>query len=142
MHQLDERTALKLDMLAEEGNVLLEDGEAPEEAIKKWTEGLALLPSPAEAHTEALWLHASIGEAWLVLGNEAQAFQSFDAAYRSPDGHVNPLVLLRLGEIYIRRDETDVAVKHLLRAYMLEGPSVFEDSPAAFEYLKTHQVLT
>ena len=142
MHQIDEETSKKVHVLAEEGNVLLEDDNAPEAAIEKWTEALSLLPTPAEVHAEALWLYASIGEAWLALKNETEAFHAFDNAYRSPDGHLNPLVLLRLGEIHMRRDETDAAVKHLLRAYMLEGKEIFAESPDAFAYLKSHQSLT
>ncbi len=141
MIEIDERTSDQIDLLAQEGNVLLDDDNDPEAAIQKWTQALGLLPAPSEKNSEALWLYASIGEAWLQLGNEREAQFAFGSAYRSPEGHINPLVLLRLGELGMEDKDPLPASQYLLRAYMMEGKQVFEGSPQAFEFLKKHQTI-
>ncbi len=142
MTQIDDRTSQQIDLLAEEGNVLLEDDNRPNEAIEKWREALNLLPSPAKDHPESLWLNASIGEAWWVLGETEQAATAFEIAYQCPDGHLNPLVLLRLGELALARGSLDEAAKFLLQGYMLEGEDLFEESTEALDFLKSRHDLS
>ena len=139
MPQVDDKTSVKIDLLAMEGNVLLEDDNDPQAAIEKWRDALGLLPSPERANQESLWLYASIGEAWRQLRNIDEAQIAFEIAYKCPDGHLNPLVLLRLGEGLMHQQNHERASQYLLQAYMLEGTEIFEDSPQAFKCLKEHQ---
>lgn len=137
LDDLDER----IDRLAMEGYVLLDDENNPQGAIAKWQEGLDLLPDPKTQNPEALWLFASIGEAYLEIEDDQAAMDAFQNAYASPDGHINPLVLLRLGEGFLTKGEEEAAVKFLLRAYMIEGEDVFEGSEEALAFLKNKQEL-
>lgn len=135
MPGLSERDELKIDILAEEGNVLLEDtGDWPG-ALDKWTQALALVPDPKVAHTQSMWLYASIGEAYACGKQPDDAKDAFETAYRCPDGHINPYILLQLGKLNADLENEDLATKFLLRVYMIEGASVFDDDLTYLDYL-------
>lgn len=124
--ELDHLTEDRIDALSERGNVLLEENDDWKGAIAVWKEALHLLPAPATQWPQAAWLYASIGAAWLEGGDREQAYQAFDAAYRSEDGPTNPFILLNLGSLLRGRDDA-TATQLLLQAYMLEGDEIFLD---------------
>jgi len=112
--------------LSERGNTLLEAGDI-EGAITAWEDALAVVPSPTTEWEAALWLHASLGEAYRMSGRLDIARDHLFDALNCPDGHMNPFVLLRLGETLVDQGQPDLGVDHLLRAYMLEEEDIFEE---------------
>ncbi|UWR01139.1 hypothetical protein K3729_18105 (plasmid) [Rhodobacteraceae bacterium S2214] len=135
MPNLSERDELKIDILAEEGNVLLEDTGDWSGALDKWKQALTLVPDPKVAHAQSMWLYASIGEAYACGNKPYDAKDAFETAYRCPDGHINPYILLQLGKLNADLENEDLATKFLLRAYMIEGASMFEDEMTYLDYL-------
>jgi len=116
----------KLDQLSERGNVLLDDRQDWRGAIEQWREALTLLPEPKRQWEAWTWLNASIGEAfWTGRALEDAKAALFDAL-NGPDGHINPFILLRLGQTLVDLGDTERGVEYLLRAYMLDGEDVFE----------------
>lgn len=140
--ELDDATHLRIEMLSQEGNVLLDDDGDWQGALAKWQAALDLVPQPQTDWEAALWLHASMGDAYLAGGQPGPARDQFDTAYRCPDGHVNPYVLLQLGKIFCDAGDHDAAVKMLLRAYMLEGDALFVQDARYLGFLKQHVDLT
>ena len=51
---------------------------------------------------------------------------SFYNALNCPDGQVSGFVHLRLGEALFELQQSDGALDHLLRAYMLEGKEIYD----------------
>ncbi|KGJ02321.1 hypothetical protein SAMN04487972_1352 [Paracoccus halophilus] len=140
--ELDETVAERIDFLAEEGNALLDGQGDWRGAIEVWKKALGMLPAPDTQWSQAVWLYASIGSAWLEGGDRDNALQAFDNAYRSEDGHLNPFVLLNLGSLLRGRDD-EAAVQLLLRAYMLEGGEIFADgNESDLKFLAEHVDLT
>ena len=140
--ELDETVAERIDLLAEEGNALLDGQGDWRGAIEVCDKALGMLPEPDTQWPQAVWLYASIGSAWLEGGDRDNAAQAFDNAYRSEDGHLNPFVLLSLGSLFRGRDD-DAAIQLLLRAYMLEGGGIFSDgNEADLKFLAAHVDLT
>lgn len=136
--ELTDAIHAQIEVLSQEGNVLLEDDGDWRGAIAKWQTALALVPEPKTDWSAALWLYASIGTAWLDAPDMAQAQDAFETAYRCPDGHLNPYVLLQLGKIYASSGSNDAATKMLLRAYMLDGEAIFAEDPEQLDYLRAH----
>lgn len=128
---LDEELYQKVTVLSEDGNNHF-DKEEWEQAIKLFYEALGLLPKPVTQWEAALWLNASIGDAFFQEGSYAAAKEALLDALNCPDGHNNPFVQLRLGETLYELDDTEGAKEHLLRSYMLEGIEVFEDEDAKY----------
>ena len=90
----------KIDVLSEEGNVLLEEKNDWQGAVKVWQEALDLLPESKTDWETGLWLYTSLGDAYRVGQELSQAKDMFFNAINCPDGHTNPLVLLRLGQTH------------------------------------------
>jgi tetratricopeptide (TPR) repeat protein len=116
----------KITDLSEQGNTLLDAGDI-NGAIAAWEEALATVPSPNTEWESALWLHASLGEAHRMAGRFDIAQGHLLDALNCPDGHMNPFVLLRLGETLVDQGQPDPGTEYLLRAYMLEGDEIFEE---------------
>lgn len=135
MTVLDEETKLKIEALSEDGNFLLEEEKDWRGALLKWELALALLPNPKVEYSEALWLYASIGEAYYIADDKENALAAYEEAYHCPDGHVNPYVLLQLGKLYADNGNEGTAAKMLLRAYMMEGDRLFESEQFYFDFL-------
>ena len=132
--ELSEETETRIDLLAEEGNALLDGMGDWQGAIAVWQRALDLLPAPQSQWEQTVWLQASIGTAWRMGGEETRALEAFDAAYHAPDGHLNPFILVNLGALLIPRD-AEAATQLLLRAYMLEGEEIFEAEEPARAFL-------
>lgn len=125
-----------IEVLSEKGNVSMDAGD-PTSAIKYWREALTLLPQPISKWDAALWLYASIGDAWRMLGDFENALTAFNSAEAAADGHLHPFVQLGLGMSLYDLGRKKAATDPLLRAYMLEGEAIFSDGGAKYlQYLK------
>ncbi|WP_156398920.1 MULTISPECIES: tetratricopeptide repeat protein [unclassified Methylobacterium] len=122
--------------LSECGNTHMQAG-LYDAAVVVWQQALRLLPPPQAQWDAALWLHASIGDAFRAKGEIAAALDSFQNAARCADGAVNPFVLFSIGACNVDSGHEDVAVDPFLRAYMLEGEGIFEGQDP--EYIKVLQ---
>ena len=122
--------------LSECGNTHMQAG-LYDAAVVVWQQALRLLPPPQAQWDAALWLHASIGDAFRAKGEIAAALDSFENAARCADGAVNPFVLFSIGACNVDSGHEDVAVAPFLRAYMLEGEGIFEGQDP--EYIKVLQ---
>ena len=122
-NRFEKKTA---DAYAEEGNALCDQGKLSE-AIEIWEQGLASLPRPINAQSEAVWFQASIGDAYFMQGQYEKAYgYLFEAKSNlSGEGAINPYVMMRLGQSAYELGK-DVSREYLLRAYMLEGEGIFE----------------
>ena len=65
------------------------------------------------------------------------ALESFFDALNGPTGTENPFILYRLGQCHIKLNKEDKGVEFLLKAYMLDGDSIFHEDPEGTLYLKT-----
>lgn len=125
-----------LEELCDQGNEAMDEGEF-QEALGFFGQALSVLPKPAEAWEAYGWVQAAIGDAYYGLKEYASALDHFHKSYAfaGPD-EVNPFVLLRLGQCYLRLNDTEDATEYLLRAYMLEGEDIFEGEEEDYAFLK------
>lgn len=131
--ELPEIICNQVDDLSEEGNDLFDQSRFSA-ATEKWSAALELLPEPKTDWEAYTWLSASIGDANYQLGKLDEARISFFDALNGPEGQSNPFIHYRLGQCEIKLENQDKGVEHLLRAYMLDGDSIFtgEADGAAF----------
>ena len=131
----------QIEDLSGQGNDLCDDDNF-RGAIDVWQSALALLPEPKNQWEAALWLHASIGDAYYQEDEFENARNSFFDAMNCPDGQDNPFVYYMLGKTLLRLEQEEEAVQYLLRAYMLEGVDIFDadedEGPDAFALLEQH----
>jgi len=143
MNKLPDNIYDEVDRLSECGNQLLETQSDWRGAIAVWNAALRLLPEPATQWEAALWLYASIGDAYRQGGELEHAKDMLLSALNCPDGHVNAFALLRLGQTLVDLGETERGAEHLLRAYMLEGHEIFEeDGEAYLKQLRDSKLIT
>lgn len=117
----------RIEELSEQGDVLLDEENRPEDAIAKWEEALALLPDPKQEWDAAAWLYASIGAAKRYVKDLEGALIAFRSARQSGDAFGNPYILICLGATLYDLGKLDEAVEPLLGAYMVDGEELFED---------------
>lgn len=135
---LSEELSVQIESLSEEGNVYFED-EAYENAILVWKRALDFIPKPQHTFAESLWLESSIGDAYFMQKKYDEARFHFNNAMDNIEEIAlkNPFILLRTGQLHFEAGTFDEAKEFLLRAYMLEGEEIFEDSDGKyFEFLK------
>jgi len=129
----------QIEQLSEQGNDLCDEGDFAG-AVKVWQEALELLPEPRAEWEAALWLHASIGDAYYQEGAWQDAKDALFDALNCPEATVNPFVHYMLGKTFLHLEDEEGAVDHLLRAYMLDGVEIFDtdedEGPDALELLQ------
>jgi|GEM_PF-4535771 len=136
----DEQQKL-IDNYCEKGNLEMDMGNYLS-AIQLFSTALKVLPEPAEDWDVAGWISASIGDACFSAGKYQEALTHLLTALRLyGDEEVNPFVLLRLGEVYYELEETEQADNYLLRAYRMEGETLFEDDNKYLKFLKKRHQL-
>lgn len=123
--ELDADTCRRIDVLAVEGNDLLEQDDW-RGALSVWRQALALVPEPQTSYPESLWLYASIGDAHHSGEQWSEGVDTLQTALRCPDGVGSGYVWLRLGQCQLQLGRTEDAVQSLLSAYMLEGQDLVE----------------
>lgn len=128
------------DYYAEAGNRLFDEGKY-NQAILKWLEGLDSLNKPINAQSEAVWFHASIADAYFLLGEYEKAYSYLLEAKSniSGEGYSNPFVMLRLGQCSHELGKKD-EVEYLMRAYMLAGDDIFENEDKKYFELIKHLI--
>ena len=129
--ELPDQISDRIDELAERGNDLA-DADDLEGAVVAWSEALALVPEPKTDWDTATWLYASIGDALYQQDKLEEARDALFSALNCPDGQENPFVHFRLGQCEIRLGNEERGVDELMRAYMLDGETVFAGDGADF----------
>lgn len=132
MTELPDEIYDRIEQLSEQGNVLLEDQGDWRGAVKAWSAALDLLPAPKTQWEAALWLYASLGDAYRRGGDLQSAKDMLFDAQNCPDGHMNAFALLRLGQTLVDLGDADKGLEQLLRAYLIDGEEVFEEDGAAY----------
>lgn len=97
-----------------------------------------MIPDPKEDWEASTWIFTAIGEAFFFKAKYVDALQNLQAAVVSPGGLGNPLVHLRLGEVYYELNNLEKAGDELTRAYLGGGREIFElEDPKYVEFLAT-----
>jgi tetratricopeptide (TPR) repeat protein len=112
--------------LCSEGDELV-DTSKYDEAIELYLKALELVPSPKTDWEASTWIYTALGDTCFIKGDYKSAKNYLYDALNCPDGIGNPFILLRLGETLYEIKEAGKAKEYLLRAYMLEGYSIYED---------------
>lgn len=136
--ELTDQASEQIEELSEQGNEYFDD-ENYTEAIKIWKQALALIPKPQNGYAESQWLETSIGDAYFLSEEFAQALEHFQNAKNNIEANAyeNPFIMLRLGQSFLENNQPNEAKEYLLRAYMFEGEEIFEkDDTKYFEFLK------
>lgn len=133
--EIDEDLSEKLDMLAEQGNNLLDIGKETE-ALKAWQEALNLIPFPKNIHLETVWFEASMGEIYFTQRKFNQANILYNnALINQLETRLDSHILMRLGECNYELGNRKLAKRILLQAYELEGEEVFRNDEVNLKYL-------
>lgn len=139
--ELSKATWEKIDELSKKGNLLIEN-EKYEDALFCFLNALKLIPTPATEWPAGMWLYASIGDAYFLMDNYSEAYESFQFAVLSPDGLGNPFIHLRLGQCAFNLRNYNRAADELIRAYMGAGQEIFETEEDKYlEFLATRAIL-
>ena len=137
MAQLSDEAFSEITRLCKEGDALFDAGQL-EDAKSRYFEALGLVPEPRYHWEAATWIYVAIGDVHFKLGNFEKCYRCFLNAVQCPGGLGNPFIHLRLGQAYFEKDDMDKAADELARAYMSEGPEIFdEDDPKYLDFLKT-----
>ncbi|KKW69302.1 hypothetical protein AAV94_00600 [Lampropedia cohaerens] len=114
----------QIERLAEEGNAHL-DGGRHAQALAAWRAALDLLPEDERLDGQAMWLHASMGEAYFLMENWPAAKDEFYDALNCSGGLDNPFVHYMLGKTLLRLSDSK-GLDQLVQARMLDGDRIFE----------------
>lgn len=125
MSSLPDALYQQVEQLSEQGNLAFDAGRFGA-AIAPWQAALDLLPAPGPQWEAWTWLHTAIGDAYYQLGNFPSARAALLDALNGTGAQENPFVHYRLGQAAHRTGRDDEAREHLLRAYMLDGPDIFQ----------------
>ena len=106
------------------GRVVRLDAGEFDKALEAYRAAADLIPDPKEGWEASTWIFTAIGETLFFNGEYAEALQNLRVAVVSPDGLGNPLVHLRLGEVYYELDDFERAGDVLARAYMGGGKEI------------------
>lgn len=133
--ELDDAVFNRIDVLADAGEALLDEGNYAA-AAEKFAEAMTHVPEPFQDWEISIWLLTALGESWFLAKNYDAAFEAFSKATECPDAEDSPPVLLRLGQIEFERGNKEQAAALMLRAYEAEGEEIFEDEDGKYlEYL-------
>ncbi|MFJ7973568.1 tol-pal system YbgF family protein [Psychrobacillus sp. NPDC096389] len=98
-----------------------------ENAIKMYLKALDLVPEPKQNWEASTWIYTALGDtSYMNKDYDASKHFLFNAI-NCPDGIENPFIMLRLGETLYELGDVNKAKEYLLRAYILEGYSIFEN---------------
>ena len=126
-----------IDRHCSNGDLLLDEGQF-DVALAAYQAAMALIPEPKENWEASTWIYTAIGDTLSYMCNFAEALQAFQKAIASPDGLGNPYIHLKLGECQFEMGNFEKAANELTRAYMSEGPEIFEgEDQKYFEFLST-----
>ena len=114
----------KVTELCEEGDKFFEDDNY-NAAVLKYNEALEILPFPKNDWEASTWIYTALGDTYYMKKNYKLATECLYNALNCPDSLDNPFVNLRLGQSLYEIREFSKAKEYLLRAFMIEGYSIF-----------------
>jgi tetratricopeptide (TPR) repeat protein len=124
--ELDDKTFRKIEILSEEGNRLVSKNRL-NDALAKYREALELIPSEVDDCETSSWLQASIGDTLFMSENYNDAVENLLDALNCFEQVDNAFIYLRVGQCYFEMGNLERSKENLLKAYMLEGETIFED---------------
>jgi len=98
-----------------------------DEAIEMYSRALNLVPEPRNNWEASTWIYTALGDVYYIKKDFEKAKNYLFNAMNCPDGIVNPFILLRLGQSLFELNEFNNAKNYLMKAYMLDGYSIFYD---------------
>ncbi len=137
MTELPEPLYSEIERLCAEGDEHVESKEF-DSALAAFSQAWHLLPEPKEQWSAGTWILVAIGDTQFLAGDFSESHEAFSFAVMHPGGFGNPFIHLRLGQTALELGETREAGNELIRAYALEGASIFvNEDPKYFDFLKT-----
>jgi len=112
--------------LTNKGNIFAEKNKF-KDALDCFSRALDLIPEPKNDWEASTWIYTALGDVYFIKKEFEIASDNLFNAYSCPDGYTNPFILLRLGQSLLEINNVEKAKEYLLRAYMLEGDSIFEN---------------
>jgi len=112
--------------LTNQGNNYI-DKNRLSDAIDCFNRALDLIPEPKNDWEASTWIYTALGDVYFIKKEFEIASDNLFNAYSCHDGYTNPFILLRLGQSLLEINNVEKAKEYLLRAYMLEGDSIFEN---------------
>jgi len=103
-----------------------------DDAISKYQEALLLVPENKKEWETATWIYTALGDTCFLKRDFERGKDYLFDAFNCPGGISNPFISLRLGECLAELGEVDKSKEYLLRAYMLEGGSIFQNEDARY----------
>ena len=96
------------------------------DAIARFEQALALLPTPREEWEAGAWIYAALGDTHFLTGDFERARQALTAVMLCPDALDNPFLWLRRGQVYFELGDMKQAQDSFASAFMLAGREIFE----------------
>lgn len=124
--ELKEKIYQEILRLCEMGDSLVEESNY-EEAVEKYLEALELVPEPKNIWETSTWIYTALGDTYFIKGDYQKAKKFLYDAINCPDGAHNPFVLMRLGQSLLELKNIEKAKEYLLKAYIIEGYTMFQD---------------
>lgn len=123
--------------LCNQGDNLVDHFEF-EKAIKMYLEALNLIPEPKYNWEASTWVYTALGDTCYMNKDFESAKDFLFDAINCPDGSANPFIMLRLGESLYELGDVNKSKEYLLRAYLLEGYSIFDsEDEKYFDVIKS-----
>lgn len=101
-------------------------------AIAHYAQALGLLAAPVEAWEAATYIFAAIGNTYFLKGEYTHAYRALQHALLCPRASMDALIHLRIGQVFLRWDNQDLAANELAQAYMAGGAAIFEGEDARY----------
>jgi tetratricopeptide (TPR) repeat protein len=135
--ELDEKLALVVKEICDEGDVLIEMGEL-QQAFGNFSEALSLIPEPRYEYDETAGILAGLGDVYFNSKSFSQGVEVLSDAMHCNGAIGSPFLHLRLGQCQLELGNDDRAADELVRAYMGAGKEIFDgEDPKYFSFLKS-----
>jgi tetratricopeptide (TPR) repeat protein len=138
--ELDDELFAQITEICERGNLAFDDDRF-DEAIEEYGRALAVLPPPLERWEASTWVLTALGDCHYLKEEYPEALGYLARAVRCEGGLGNPFIHLRLGQVHFELGNEDRAKNELARAYMGDGPEIFEDQdPKYLTFLRRFMI--
>lgn len=112
------------------------------EAADKYEKALRMLSLKRENGEQTARTLSALGDCEYVKRELRAALRYYLKVFSLTDGYANPYALLRAGQVYYDMELPQKAKPYLIRAYLIEGNSLFEgEDPKYFELIKNEEML-
>ncbi|MGQ5522489.1 tetratricopeptide repeat protein [Chitinimonas sp. PSY-7] len=134
--KLTESQHAEISVLCDQGEEFERTGQH-ELAREKYIAALGALPRNTHDYELATWLYAAVGDICFHMGKMREALKYFSHAVQCPLGMGDPLIHLRLGQLYYEVAYFEKAEEELAKAYRDAGVAIFrDDDPKYFQFLE------